>query len=201
MMTWSSSRPSRSGLMRPMRLVARIADEDDGDLEPVGLEEARRSAGACGRGAPSGPARSPLKASRKDRPADPTLILTRSPVLVTVSAARKFPSAEAPRGPVQPQFTFWVTVHPWFARYVPAYQDFRDFLDTCFLVTGFLPAGFFAAGFFLVLAFGTAAEGCPCFIIRLANFVKNCSASDFAVESIRRDPSMASLPPICASTS
>ncbi len=84
---------------------------------------------------------------------------------------------------------------------MPAYQDFRDFADTFFLAAGFLPAGFFADGFFIALAFRTEAEVCPCFIIRLANFVKNCSASDFAVESIRRDPSMASLPPICASTS
>jgi hypothetical protein len=74
-----------------------------------------------------------------------------------------------------------------------------------FLLAGFFGAGFLAlveaAGFFADFAFGAKAGDWACFIIRLANFVKNCSAKDFAVELIRRDPSMASLPPICASTS
>ena len=90
------------------------------------------------------------------------------------------------------------------------HQDFRDLTDAFFLAVVFLPAGFFAAGFlafaeeagfFAALALGAEAEDCACFIIVLANFVKNCSANDFAVVSIKRDPNMASLPPICASTS
>jgi hypothetical protein len=108
------------------------------------------------------------------------------------------------------QFRLWVKVSSWFGWKRQDHQEFCDLGDTFFLVmvfllTGFYVAGFLAfaegAGFFVALAFGTETEDRPCFFIRHANSVKNCPANDFVVEPIKRDPSMASLPPICASTS
>jgi hypothetical protein len=69
---------------------------------------------------------------------------------------------------------------------------------------GFFAASFFLAGvafvFFAGFVFAVDPDEGACFI-KAANLVKNCSANDRAVLLIKRDPSIASLPPICASTS
>jgi len=57
---------------------------------------------------------------------------------------------------------------------------------------------------YAVVGFGAAALGAASSFMAptmAANFSKNCVAMERAVESIRREPSMASLPPTWASTS